>query len=63
MNQFIILIHIMVQSTRTIQIVMHINENVINVIRNDANVVGLNFTEYQEGMTGGRRVALVAKTD
>lgn len=39
------------------------NQNLVNVIENDANVVGLNFIEYQEGMTGGKRVALVVRPE
>lgn len=35
------------------------NRNLVNVIKSDMNVVGLNFMEYEEGMTGGRRVALL----
>ena len=39
------------------------NQNLVNVVKNDANAVGLNFTEYQEGMEGGRRVALVVRPE
>ena len=35
------------------------NNNLVNVVKDDMDVVGLNFTEYKEGMTGGKRVALV----
>lgn len=37
------------------------NQNLVNVVKADMDVVGLNFEEYENGMTGGKRVALVVK--
>ena len=37
------------------------NQNLINVVKADMDVVGINFIEYQEGMEGGKRVALVVQ--
>ncbi|MDE5950999.1 MAG: hypothetical protein K2H12_05415, partial [Acetatifactor sp.] len=39
------------------------NQNLVNVVKNDASTVGLNFAEYEEGMEGGRRVALVVRPE
>ena len=35
------------------------NVNLVNVVKADMDAVGLNFTEYEDGMTGGKRIALV----
>ena len=37
------------------------NRNLVNVVKADMDVVGLNFDEYESGMTGGKRVALVVQ--
>lgn len=37
------------------------NRNLINVIKADMDVVGLNFDEYESGMEGGKRVALMVQ--
>ena len=37
------------------------NKNLVNVVKRDASAVGLNFVEYKDGMTGGKRVAFVLK--
>ena len=33
--------------------------NLVNTVKADMDAVGLNFVEYEEGMTGGKRIALV----
>ena len=35
------------------------NKNLVNVVKRDASAVGLNFVEYKDGMTGGKRVVFV----
>ena len=35
------------------------NKNLVNVVKADMETVGINFAEYEEGMEGGKRVALV----
>ena len=37
------------------------NQNLVNVVKADMDVVGLNFDEYENGMTGEKRVALVVQ--
>ena len=39
------------------------NRNLVELVKKDSEVVGLNFEKYEEGMTGGRRVALVIKPE